>query len=210
MTIDGYSYIIIQDGVTVNTHFEDYKKLDILFVDFVNSEERDYLSGEIQEHLLEDGWWDNFLSQHGLNVTIPLDDAVYKDLVEFRKPMRQLTENVVSDQEISPNDFLYLNEILANTTLHWQIIQQPERHLELVPEQKNLDWVKAKVITSFMDFLEQSDRQRLKICENNNCRWIFYDESKSRTRRYCSDTSCGNLLKVRRFRERQKEAHSKH
>jgi len=36
--------------------------------------------------------------------------------------------------------------------------------------------------------------------------WAFYDESKNRSRRWCSAAECGNLIKVRRFRERQRAA----
>ncbi|XEC93808.1 CGNR zinc finger domain-containing protein [Paenibacillus tarimensis] len=36
------------------------------------------------------------------------------------------------------------------------------------------------------------------------CRWIYDDESRSRTRSRCDDKRCGNLIKVRRFRERRK------
>ena len=43
---------------------------------------------------------------------------------------------------------------------------------------------------------------RLKICPADDCRWAFYDESRNRSRRWCSMEVCGNRSKVRAFRDR--------
>src|SRR5436190_1775578 len=47
--------------------------------------------------------------------------------------------------------------------------------------------------------------RRFRICANDTCRWIFYDESRSGQRRWCDMATCGNRAKARRHRERQKE-----
>lgn len=44
---------------------------------------------------------------------------------------------------------------------------------------------------------------RLKICAAADCRFVFYDHSKSRTGRWCSMQICGNRAKKRRYRARQ-------
>jgi len=43
---------------------------------------------------------------------------------------------------------------------------------------------------------------RVKICRNADCRWVFYDTTKARSRRWCSDKVCGNRDRVRRARAR--------
>ncbi|MBP2329026.1 putative RNA-binding Zn ribbon-like protein [Kibdelosporangium banguiense] len=45
---------------------------------------------------------------------------------------------------------------------------------------------------------------RLKSCANPECRWLYYDESRSRTARWCSMRACGSVTKARRYRERQR------
>jgi predicted RNA-binding Zn ribbon-like protein len=45
---------------------------------------------------------------------------------------------------------------------------------------------------------------RLKSCANPECRWLFYDESRNRTARWCSMGACGNISKARRYRARQR------
>jgi predicted RNA-binding Zn ribbon-like protein len=53
-------------------------------------------------------------------------------------------------------------------------------------------------------FFIEIDPARLRICPNGDCGWVFYDETRNRTRKWCSSTSCGNITKVRQYRERQK------
>ena len=46
--------------------------------------------------------------------------------------------------------------------------------------------------------------ERLRICDNETCRWLFYDDSPTGRRRWCDMATCGNRAKARRHRERQK------
>jgi predicted RNA-binding Zn ribbon-like protein len=49
-------------------------------------------------------------------------------------------------------------------------------------------------------------RPRIKICANGPCDWLFLDTSRNGKRRWCRMNVCGNATKVRRFRDRQKNA----
>ncbi|WP_116102338.1 CGNR zinc finger domain-containing protein [Amycolatopsis thermalba] len=44
---------------------------------------------------------------------------------------------------------------------------------------------------------------RVKICPADDCRWAFYDESRNRSRTWCSMRVCGNREKARSWRQRQ-------
>jgi predicted RNA-binding Zn ribbon-like protein len=48
--------------------------------------------------------------------------------------------------------------------------------------------------------LLSEDMERVRACENIECRWLFLDNSKSHTRRWCDMKLCGNRLKARRFK----------
>ena len=55
--------------------------------------------------------------------------------------------------------------------------------------------------------LLSSDRiGRVKICEPENCRWLFLDTTKNGSRRWCDMGACGNRAKVTQHRVRQKTA----
>lgn len=45
---------------------------------------------------------------------------------------------------------------------------------------------------------------RLKVCAAEDCRWVYYDHSKSRTGRWCSMQTCGNRVKTKRYRQRRR------
>ena len=45
---------------------------------------------------------------------------------------------------------------------------------------------------------------RLKACGNPDCQWAFYDRSHSRAGAWCDMATCGNRIKNRRLRQRQR------
>ncbi len=46
--------------------------------------------------------------------------------------------------------------------------------------------------------------ERLKLCENPECRWAFYDNSRNRSGSWCRTGLCGNRLTNRAYRERRR------
>jgi predicted RNA-binding Zn ribbon-like protein len=45
---------------------------------------------------------------------------------------------------------------------------------------------------------------RLRVCDSDTCRWVFYDSSPTGRRRWCKMATCGNQAKARRHRARRK------
>jgi predicted RNA-binding Zn ribbon-like protein len=45
--------------------------------------------------------------------------------------------------------------------------------------------------------------ERLKLCQNPECEWAFYDSSKNRSGSWCRMGQCGNRLKNRAYRQRR-------
>ena len=48
--------------------------------------------------------------------------------------------------------------------------------------------------------------ERLKLCQNPDCAWAFYDNSRNRSGSWCRMGLCGNRLKNRAYRERQRQS----
>ena len=55
-------------------------------------------------------------------------------------------------------------------------------------------------------FLTSTDLSRLRVCANPRCHWVFYDGTRSGTRRWCTMAVCGNQAKLRRYRQRLRRA----
>jgi predicted RNA-binding Zn ribbon-like protein len=49
---------------------------------------------------------------------------------------------------------------------------------------------------------------RVRACDNPECRWLFLDTSKNHTRRWCDMKVCGNRMKARRFKAQKTPARS--
>ncbi len=45
---------------------------------------------------------------------------------------------------------------------------------------------------------------KVRACDSPDCRWLFLDTSKNHARRWCDMKICGNRMKARRFKARQK------
>ena len=58
------------------------------------------------------------------------------------------------------------------------------------------------VAVSAVELLSSPELARVRECEGRGCGWLFLDESRSRTRRWCSSAGCGNRERVRRYYER--------
>ena len=52
--------------------------------------------------------------------------------------------------------------------------------------------------------LTQEDKDRLRICANDECRWVFRDNSPAGRRKWCDMSTCGNRAKAARHRHSQK------
>jgi predicted RNA-binding Zn ribbon-like protein len=63
----------------------------------------------------------------------------------------------------------------------------------------------APVIWSAAHLLTGPRLARVRHCANDRCLWLFLDDSKSGTRRWCSMSACGNRAKAHRHYVRQKE-----
>jgi predicted RNA-binding Zn ribbon-like protein len=62
----------------------------------------------------------------------------------------------------------------------------------------------AKILADVVVASSKGTWARIKICAAEDCRWAYYDHSKSRTGRWCAMETCGNRHKTRRYREKRR------
>jgi predicted RNA-binding Zn ribbon-like protein len=61
----------------------------------------------------------------------------------------------------------------------------------------------APVLWSAGDLLTGAQLARVRECANDKCLWLFLDESKNGSRRWCSMSACGNRAKAHRHYARR-------
>src|SRR5439155_20632312 len=69
-----------------------------------------------------------------------------------------------------------------------------------------IDDALARLAEPLVDQIQAGNADRIRICANDTCRWIFYDESRAGRRRWCDMATCGNRAKAQRHRARQRES----
>jgi predicted RNA-binding Zn ribbon-like protein len=60
------------------------------------------------------------------------------------------------------------------------------------------------IVHAAIELLTEGPLNRVKTC--GNCRWLFLDQSRNRSRRWCSMDECGIQMKHARFVERRRAA----
>jgi len=75
--------------------------------------------------------------------------------------------------------------------------------VELVPVCAGVPGALARIALAMNRTVAAGTWWRLKICASHECEWAYYDNSKNRSRTWC-EYGCGNRLKVRAYRERQR------
>lgn len=62
-------------------------------------------------------------------------------------------------------------------------------------------WLVAR---SAAELLTSPDVARVRACGGEDCGWMFLDTSRNHSRQWCDMRDCGNVAKVRRFREKER------
>jgi predicted RNA-binding Zn ribbon-like protein len=70
------------------------------------------------------------------------------------------------------------------------------------PAPGQLDDPLRPITHAAVELLTGGTLEHLKIC--GNCRWLFLDQSRNHSRRWCSMNECGTQMKQRRFVERRR------
>ena len=64
--------------------------------------------------------------------------------------------------------------------------------------------VLSAIARDAVELLSEQGEGRIRECAADNCQLVFYDESRTNNRRWCSMQRCGNRAKVRAFRTKEK------
>jgi predicted RNA-binding Zn ribbon-like protein len=169
-----------------------------LWIDFVNSFESNGL-GHSEEHLRNPEWRENFLRHWGF--ASPLRQPVpFAPLITLRTLLRNASEKLTSNVPVNRAQLHALNDAMSVWAQPQLIQRQNGLVLEEMPRQKNWAWIQRKIAESFAKTLAMDPLERVKICPDPLCRWIFYDRTKGKTRIWCNEKTCGNRNRVRRAR----------
>jgi predicted RNA-binding Zn ribbon-like protein len=121
--------------------------------------------------------------------------------------LRKVFAAMLRKQRIAGEWIEPINEILRITEGHDELVAQAGVwKIEFVAREGGLDWLLAAVARSGAEIIVEGARARLRLCANPHCGLFFYDNSRTRRRRWCSMAVCGNRSKVAAFARKHASA----
>jgi hypothetical protein len=103
-----------------------------------------------------------------------------------------------------------LNALLARTGAIPQIVAHDGRgpHLHVSrPSAPLADRVAAQLAMGLARLVVTGETDRVRTCQSPDCRDVFIDFSRNRSRRYCDNRTCGNRVHVAAYRARKSAQH---
>jgi predicted RNA-binding Zn ribbon-like protein len=131
----------------------------------------------------------------------PLFDAA----IALREAIARIFGALASGEPVPEVDFAALNHALAEAPSRRQLARRDGAYgwaaEKLTPSAPVL---LAPVLWAAADLLTRIADRRVRRCANDKCLWLFVDQSKGGTRRWCDMNACGNRAKSHRHYIRSK------
>jgi predicted RNA-binding Zn ribbon-like protein len=125
-------------------------------------------------------------------------------LHRVREAMRGILEAAAAQRAPDAADLAEINRALRTHYIYELVPAQDGLSLDHRHQGDPVDGAIARLAEAIARELIQGESARLRVCENDQCRWVFKDTSRTGKRKWCSMRSCGNRAKVARHRARQR------
>lgn len=152
------------------------------------------LSGERAERLLDEAGRQPREARAAFRRALALREAIYRAFAA-----------VVRGEEPQGSDLEALARANAAAAKHSRIIRDADGFAWGWIQEADLDRPLWPLARCAVELLTGGALERLKECpaEEGGCGWLFFDESKNRSRRWCSMADCGSKAKMRRLYARR-------
>ncbi|MGH7764110.1 MAG: CGNR zinc finger domain-containing protein [Candidatus Dormibacteraceae bacterium] len=170
-------------------------------LDLINTRWRDHLgSGVFHDRLPGPIWRRAFLKRWSYRVDDPNDSPARARLARLRRLLRTALEQHIASGRLKPAMRMSLEAEINRAPLVLRVTRRSGvEGLTLERSGDHWDVVLAEIATSAVRLM--GERRVVKVCANPDCTWMFVDESRSRSRRWCDVSICGSLINVRRHRD---------
>jgi predicted RNA-binding Zn ribbon-like protein len=153
------------------------------------------VSLEIAEKLIEVGEKEPVKAREILDEAIRIREVIYSIFSSKAsgKHIRESDLSVLNDaiKEMMPNQKLSIDN--GNFSWEWEI------------NSNRMDSVLWPAVWSAAELLTSEASERVGRCADERCGWLFWDNSRNRSRRWCDMRDCGNRAKVRRHYKKSHE-----
>jgi predicted RNA-binding Zn ribbon-like protein len=126
--------------------------------------------------------------------------------IEIRKVVFRLLLGTIRKQTPDERDLAAFNVTLTNAPARTRVVHEDEHYQwRFSDEVESLDDPLWRIIWAAADLLTADQLAQVKVCEGDECGWMFLDTSRNQARRWCSMADCGNRAKANRYYKRHKD-----
>lgn len=123
---------------------------------------------------------------------------------DLRETIYRIFAAIIKGQKPAKEDFAAFNRYLAKTMVLSQIVETKDGFdWDCKGDKSKMDWVLNLLVRSAADLLVSDELKKLKSCSDPKCAWLFLDNSRNQSRRWCDMKDCGNRAKARRFYQKK-------
>lgn len=144
---------------------------------------------------------ERFAREHGVG-DVTFTRRALEDVREFRELLRAACAANVG-HDVPVKELAALDDRLAKAPLRTSIDVSGAACLVPADGLRGANVLVARVACAIATAQANGMWSRLKACEADNCRWVFYDRSPSDRGRWCTMNICGSRAKMRTYRERR-------
>lgn len=124
----------------------------------------------------------------------------YDLAILFREALYHIFSSRYASLPISEADLTVLNSVVREAMAGLVLVPAGgELHWEWAPGMDGINPILWPVARAAVELLTSDKASRVRECEDDRgCGYLFIDQSKNHSRRWCSMDSCGNRAKARR------------
>ena len=131
-------------------------------------------------------------------------ERILSRAIVLRETIYRLFSSIAEGLTASKKDLTMFNKYLSNTMKQSRVVESEDGLTwDSEGNKDKLDWILNPIIRSAADLLVSDDLKRVKRCADYACGWLFFDNSRNRSRRWCDMKDCGNRAKASRFYKRK-------
>lgn len=135
-------------------------------------------------------------------------EIAYGDARDLRLHLFGLLSTHAAGDVPGPDQLTFLNERMSSALGHLKLGASASRVSLSFQDELTPDRLVWPVVYSATCLLTDPQSERLRRCGGDKCTWLFIDESKNGSRRWCDMSVCGNRAKSRRHYQRARHTAS--
>ncbi len=127
--------------------------------------------------------------------------------IAVRESIYRIFASVARGRRVARSDLALLNRAIQAALERLEVVPEAHRFAWRWPEDTDtLEPILWRVARSAAELLTSEEMVKVRVCAGTGCGWLFLDQSRNHTRRWCDMSDCGNREKARRHYQRIRQA----